>query len=125
MRKKWLVVVLLLVGVSVGLAPQAPAQPPAKPALFAVLFRTGPRWDAAKGPGDQAFFKEHSANLARLRKSGFIQMGARYSDVGLIVVPAANEGAVRVEIDRDPAVANGTFVYELHPFAVFYEGCVR
>ncbi len=124
MSIRLLLVALLLSGLTVGSAAQsAPAG--AKPALFAVLFRTGPKWDAAKPPNDQAFFREHSANLARLRQSGLIQMGARYSDVGLIVVSAQAEAAVRAEIDRDPAVANGTFVYELSPFNVFYDGCLR
>ena len=124
MSVRLLLVALLLSGLTVGSAAQsAPAG--AKPALFAVLFRTGPKWDAAKPPNGQAFFREHSANLARLRQSGLIQMGARYSDVGLIVVSAQAEAAVRAEIDRDPAVANGTFVYELSPFNVFYEGCLR
>ena len=36
-------------------APAAPAAPPAP--LYAALYKTGPKWDAAKPPGEQAFFK--------------------------------------------------------------------
>ena len=59
--------------------------------LFAVEIRVGPGWDPEKAPGDQAFFGEHSAHLRELRNAGHIAMGARYSDVGLLVVSAASE----------------------------------
>jgi hypothetical protein len=125
MRTLVFLTVLVAVAGHGGAVQTTGQQETAAPALFAVMFRTGPKWDPAKPPGEQAFFKEHSANLARLRKSGRIALGARYADVGLIVVPAASEAEVRNEIARDPGVANGTFVYELHPFAVFYDGCLK
>jgi uncharacterized protein YciI len=90
--------------------------------LFAVEFRTGPQWNAALPPGQQAFMREHSANLKRLRDEGRIRVGARYGEVGLIVLEAASLDEVRSWIDADPAVKAGTFRYELHPLAVFYGG---
>jgi hypothetical protein len=102
---------------------QAPAAAPPSP-LYAALFRTGPKWDAAKPPGEQAFFREHSANLARLRAEGSIVMGARYGDVGLVVVPAATEAQARRLFESDPSVAQGTFTLDVQRFSVFYPGYV-
>lgn len=104
---------------------QAPAPVPARPApLYAAIFKTGPKWDAAKAPNDQPFFREHSANLAKLRAAGAIVMGARYADVGLVVVTAATEVEARTLFDADPSIQAGTFTLEVHRFSVFYPGQV-
>ena len=92
--------------------------------LFGVEFRTGPAWDSTKPPHEQAFFKDHSSNLKRLRDAGHLLVGARYSDKGLIVLSAADETAARALVDADPSIANGVFVYAIHPFRVFYPGCL-
>jgi len=92
---------------------------------FAVEIRTGPGWDANKPPQEQAQFREHSAHLRRLRDEGHILLGARYADKGLLVVVAADAAAVRALFDADPSMKAGTFVYALHPFSVFYGGCVQ
>lgn len=104
-------------------APTAPAAAPSGP-LFAAVFRTGPNWDAAKAPGDQPFFREHSANLAKLRAAGSIVMGARYGDVGLIVVTAPTAADARTLFEADPSIAAGTFALDVHRLAVFYPGMV-
>jgi hypothetical protein len=118
----------LLITTAAGAQAPAPAPAPApaaKPApLFAAIFRTGPKWDQAKPPGEQPFFREHSANLARLRQAGTIVMGARYADVGLIVVSAASEAEARKLFEGDPSVPNGTFQLDVHPFSVIYGGTV-
>lgn len=101
----------------------APAPPPAPP-IFAVVFRTGPTWDAAKSPNEQAFFKEHSENLRALRAEGKIAVGGRYADVGFLLVTAGSEAEARGFFERDPSVKNGTFVFELHEFRPFFTGCV-
>ena len=103
------------------------ASPPAatpEPALFAVEIKVGPKWDAAKSPQEQAHFREHSANLRRLREGGLLVIGARYSDKGLVVISAANASEVRAMMDQDPSFAAGTFVYEVHPLNVFYAGAL-
>jgi len=109
-----------------GQAP-APAASDAVTSLphFAVEIRTGPGWDASKPPQEQAQFREHSAHLRRLREEGHILLGARYADKGLLVVAAADAAAVRALFDVDPSMKAGTFVYALHPFSVFYGGCVQ
>jgi uncharacterized protein YciI len=107
---------------------QTPAPPPptsASPSpLFAAIFKTGPKWDPAKAPGEQAFFREHSANLATLRAAGRIVMGARYADVGLVVVSAATEADARTLFEADPSIRAGTFALEVYRFSVFYPGMV-
>ena len=119
-----LVFALLLVFASRAVADEgSPAD--AAPRLFAVEIRVGPNWDTAKAPGEQAFFKEHSANLKRLRDDGHIVMGARYSDIGLIVIAASSDDAVRSMMQKDPSIAAGTFVFEVHEFRVFYPGFVE
>ena len=114
--------VLSFVSVLFAQAP-SPATPPPGP-LYAAIFKTGPRWDSAKPPNEQPFFKEHSANLANLRAAGTIVIGARYADVGLVVVSAANETAARALFDTDPSLGAGTFALEVHRFSVFYPGTV-
>lgn len=102
---------------------QAPA--PATPSpLYAAIFKTGPKWDAAKAPNEQAFFREHSANLATLRAAGTIVMGARYGDIGLVVVTAATEADARKLFESDPSIAGGTFTIDVQRFSVFYPGFV-
>jgi hypothetical protein len=101
---------------------QAPAAPPAP--LYAAIYKTGPKWDAAKPPNEQAFFREHSANLAKLRAAGTVVMGARYADIGLVVVTAASEADARKLFDGDPSIAAGTFALDVHRFSVFYPGFV-
>ena len=120
----------LLVGLALSfataLAQTPPSAPPAgAPApLYAAVFKTGPKWDPAKPPNEQAAFREHSANLAKLRAAGRIVMGARYADVGLVVVSAANEAEARTLFEADPSISAGTFALEVYRFSVFYPGMV-
>jgi uncharacterized protein YciI len=111
-------------GLLAGPDPQ-PASTPAPPGRsFAVEFRTGPKWYAAKPPHEQPYFKEHSENLKRLRGEGRILVGARYGEVGLIVVAGASEEEVRGLFAADPSLQNGVFAFTVHEFRVFYPGCV-
>lgn len=93
--------------------------------LFAVEIRIGPNWDSSKPPGEQEFFSEHSANLKRLRDAGHIAMGARYSDIGLIIFSASSAEEVRALMAQDPSMTAGTFKYEVHVPNVFYPGLVQ
>jgi hypothetical protein len=93
--------------------------------LFAAEIKVGPNWDASKPPNEQEFFKEHSINLKRLRDAGHVVMGARYSDIGLIVFSARSAEEVRAFMSEDPSMEAGTFMYEVHVFNVFYPGMVQ
>lgn len=92
--------------------------------LFAVQVRTGPNWDHSIAADQQAFFREHSANLGRLRAAGRIVMGARYADIGLLVFSAASAAEVTAAMESDPSIAAGTFIFDVHPMQVFYPGTV-
>jgi len=102
---------------------QQPEPTPAPPKLFAIVFRTGPAWDAAKPPGQQAFMKEHSQNLGALRKAEKIALGGRFGEFGLVVVRAADLAEARAMLLADPAVAQGVFQADVHPWSTIYEGC--
>jgi len=101
-----------------------PASGAARP-LFAVEIRTGPRWNAALPPGQQPLMREHSAHLRRLRDEGRIRLGARYGEVGLVVIEAATIDEARAWMEADPSMRGGTFRFEIFPFSVFYGGAVE
>ncbi len=101
------------------LSAQAPAP---SPKMFAVRLTTGPAWDAAKPPNDQAGMREHSANIARMRREGVVVLGARFGDTGLIVLRVPDEAAARAQLAPDPAIAGGTFKVQIDPFSPFAHG---
>jgi uncharacterized protein YciI len=114
-----------------GVATQAPtpavasaSAPVAARPMFAVEIRTGANWNAALPPNQQAFMREHSAHLRKRRDEGRIRIGARYGDVGLIVLEAATIDEARAWMQADPSMQAGTFRFEIHPFGVFYGGSV-
>lgn len=119
----------LLIAVAAPVLAQATAEPakvvpiPAAK-LFAVEITTGPNWDTAKPPNQQAFFREHSAHLKKLREEGRIKMGARYAEKGLIVIEAADETEARGQLEADPSMKAGTFKFTLAEMRVFYPGMV-
>jgi uncharacterized protein YciI len=122
---------LLLLCAAGGWYAAAHAQPPAASTtdassrLYAVTFRTGRAWDAGKPAHEQAHFREHSANLRKLREQGSLVVGARYGETGLIVLLAPSEPAARAMIEQDPTVQNGVFAFELHELSVFYGGTLQ
>ena len=105
--------------------PVPPSASPAASRVFAVTVRTGPGWDAAKPPGAQPHFKEHSANIQRLRTSGALVLGGRTGDIGLLLVRAASEAEARALFDADPSVSAGTFRLEIAEWRTFAPGCVE
>jgi hypothetical protein len=111
-----------VLALAAGVALRAADAPAPAPRLFAATFTVGPKWDAAKAPNEQPGFKEHSANLARLRAEGVLVVGARYSDKGLILVRATDEAAARANFAPDPTLTNGTFTLTVDEFRPFYNG---
>ena len=103
-------------------SPSLPAQ--LAPLLFAVELRIGPKWDPSRRPAEQAYFREHSANLKRLRENGQLLFGARYSDKGLLLLGVDSEAIARAAIEDDPSVQNGIFSFTIHPLNVFHPGCI-
>jgi uncharacterized protein YciI len=117
---------MLLLALTCAAAQAGPAAPPKAPVndTFAATFRTGPAWDAAKAPQDQAAFAAHSQNLRALRSEGRLLLGGRYGELGLVVLRAANLDEARGLVERDPAVKAGTFAVDVQPFYPFMPGCV-
>jgi hypothetical protein len=101
-------------------SPAAKAELP----LFIIHFTTGPAWVDGKPFGEQLHAREHSANLQRLRARGSILIGARYGEIGMVILRAESEDRARAEIDQDPAVRSGIFKYTLSELRPFYTGCV-
>jgi uncharacterized protein YciI len=88
--------------------------------LFVVHFETGPNWNKSLTPAEQPGFREHSANLNRLRKEGAIVFGARYEELGMIFLEAESLEAARAIVDADPGVRSGAFVARVATLQVFY-----
>jgi uncharacterized protein YciI len=117
---------LKLAALLLVLACAAPAaEAPAAQKLFAVTITTGPAWDAAKPANEQKFFREHSANLARLRAENVSVLGGRFSDKGFLIVRAADEAAVRAELAKDPSIAAGVFQAAVDEYRPFQHGDTR
>lgn len=117
MRTLLLVMILLA-----GFCTQAQTTPDS---LFIVTYTTGPAWDVAKQPNEQPWFKDHSANLSKLRKEGVIKAGARYADKGIIIVSAKTLAMAKDLIYADVAVVHKLFVADVQRLNVFYEGCLE
>lgn len=116
----------LALGVGSARAQAASASAPESDSrLYVAEIKTGPNWDHSKPPTDQNFFREHSANLKRLRDAGHIVLGARYADKGLVVFAAKSAAEVAALMNQDPSMSAGTFKYEVHEFNVFYSGSLQ
>jgi uncharacterized protein YciI len=112
--KTWFAALALAVAAGTTAAQAPPAS------LFVVHFETGPSWNKSLAPSDQPSFREHSANLNRLRKEGTIVFGARYGDLGMIFVKADTLDAAKALMEADPGVQSGIFSYRIAPLRVFY-----
>ena len=111
--RNWLLALALALSASVA------AQTPTS-SLFVAHFETGPNWNKSLAPSDQPSFREHSTNLNRLRKEGTIVFGARYDELGMIILKAETLGSAKSLLDTDPGVQSGIFTYRVAPLRVFY-----
>ncbi len=91
-----------------------------EPTLFIVHFETGPAWDMALAPAEQPGFKAHSANLNQLRSDGAIAFGARYGELGLIVLRAESLASATALLEADPGVVAKIFTFRIDELNVFY-----
>jgi hypothetical protein len=121
MRLLSLAVAVALAGLLPGAMPQA--QQPAERTM-ALVFTTGPGWDASKPPNAQAHFGSHSANLRRLKEAGVIVAGGRFGPYGLILVRAPTADSARAMLVPDSSLVVGTFKVDVSPWATIYEGTI-
>ncbi|MEU2347807.1 hypothetical protein [Modestobacter sp. NPDC049651] len=71
-------------------------------ATFAVTLVSGPAWDHTRGRRDQRGWAEHAAFMDGLVDDGFVLLGGPTGDDVLLLVEAADEGAVRDRLAADP-----------------------
>jgi uncharacterized protein YciI len=92
---------------------------PATKSTFLVLYRPGPHWAAGKPIRAQPP-KEHGKYLLDLYARGAMKMAGPFDDNtgAAVVVEAADEAEAKALVAGDPAVKNGVFAYELHPWAL-------
>ncbi|MEI9943690.1 MAG: hypothetical protein WDN26_05660 [Chitinophagaceae bacterium] len=114
--------ILLLVLFSLSRSVSAQTDTTSK--YFTVLYKTGKNWDAAKATNEQAFFKEHSQFLSDLRKKNIIKAGARYSDIGMLIIKAKDLVTAENLINSDIAIVNGLFSISVFEASFFYKGCI-
>lgn len=88
--------------------------------LFIVHFKTGPSWNNSLLPQQQIKFQEHAKNLKLLREQQLIQFGARYSDLGVIIIRGDSLEQVRSLMAIDPGVEAGIFIATVEALNVFY-----
>ncbi len=115
-RCQLLLALLLISMACAGVAQQASDSA----AQFVVHFSLGPDWDQNKPPAEQTGFAEHSANMQRLRAEGFILLGARYDELGMLIVQSDSLATAERIIQADPAVTNRIFNYSIAPLSIFY-----
>jgi len=88
--------------------------------LFIVHFEKGASWDESLQPQMQTKFREHSLNLNLLRKEKVIVFGARYSDLGVIIIKAKSLSMAKSIIVIDPGVKSGIFNFRIEKLNIFY-----
>ena len=117
---------LLLLAMAICIVSSTTAQE-TKPAdsLYIVTYTTGSLWDHTKKVNEQPYFKDHSANLSKLRTEGVITAGARYGDKGIIFIKAQSMLAAREFVLSDPAVINKLFMADIQKVFVYYDGCIE
>lgn len=118
---------LLSLSLATCALPQPPPTPPtpvpvAAPRLYAVRLTSGPAWDSSKSPNAQAGMAEHSANIARLRRAGTLVHGARFGELGLLVLRLPDEPAVHAALAPDPTIATGVFKIQIDVYTPFAHG---
>jgi uncharacterized protein YciI len=96
-----------------------------KDKLFAMIYSTGKNWDKNLKTSEQAFFKEHSEHLQKLRKEAKILIGGKYSDFGFIILKVKDLSEAKNIVEKDLSVKFGTFKAEVHEFIPFYYGAIE
>jgi hypothetical protein len=52
-------------------------------------------------------------------------LGGRHGATGMVILRSSSLAAARAEIERDPSVGAGVFVYTIEEFKPFYGGCIE
>ena len=89
---------------------------------YVVFHRPGPAWQAGKTLFDQPGVRDHVAHYRQWLDAGKLHLGGPHLDAtgGGMMVPAAGvaEDDVRQFAAEDPAVKNGTLVFEVRAWVI-------
>jgi len=121
MKQAVLVVVTVLVAAAAGLrSPMREATGgPAMKTTYLVLYRPGPHWVAGK-PIRQQPPKEHGKYMLDLYARGAMKLAGPFEDNtgAAIMIEATDEAEAKALVAGDPAVKDGIFAAEIHPWAL-------
>ncbi len=86
------------------------------------LFGHGPNWQYGKTVYEQPAIHGHLESMRRRFDEGRLLLGGPFEDGGgLAVLEATDEGAGRLVLDGDPAVAAGVLTYRLHRLHAYFD----
>jgi uncharacterized protein YciI len=87
--------------------------------FFALCYQRGPGWVPGKPVFEQPLHA-HRLYMRQLFEAGTLRLGGPFLDDtgGLVIVQAADEGAARELLDRDPAISAGVMRATLHSWQV-------
>jgi hypothetical protein len=121
MMSKQIKMILTVIGLTLSFAGNAQTVD----SVYIVTYTTGKAWNQAMKVHEQPYFKEHSAHLSNLRKTGVIQIGLRDRDHGILLIYASNLAHAKELIQTDVAIVNNLFDVSVEKANVFYTGCVE
>ena len=116
------VAALLLVTSTLAMGSGTGRSMPQEPVLWALTFTPGPGWDSTRPPNEQRYFREHSANLQRLRRDSVIVAGGRFGRFGLMILRAPSEDAVRRAFAEDSTIVTQVFEITVDRWYTIYRG---
>ena len=99
---------------AMGALPARSAAPEVMP-TYLVVYRHGPRWaDGVPMQGQQGM-REHFKYYMDLHRAGRLRQAGGFADAsgGAAIFAAVDDAAAEAFVAADPAVASGTFQYEL------------
>jgi uncharacterized protein len=125
-RRKTAVSALLVLSLAIIAVLLCVAQPPfagaqtTRPSTmttFLVIYRPGPAWALGKPIKEQPP-REHGKYLLGLFAKGSMKFAGPFTDDAgaAIVLEAASEADARSLVGGDPAVQQGIFLFDLHPW---------
>lgn len=84
------------------------------------VLKKGPQWDGVMEPAKNPTLKQHIAYFVSLLDSGRAVIGGPMPDsqdlAGIYILRAPSAGEAKTWVDADPAVKNGLFTAEMHPW---------
>ena len=86
---------------------------------FLVIYRPGPAWLPGK-PVSQQPLTEHGKYMLSLFVNGSMKFAGPLTDDagGAVVLQVVDEAEARAIVAADPAVKDGIFVHEIHPWGL-------